>query len=287
MKKGIVYIFIIILLFAGAALFLYPAFSSYIAETYQKQAVVEYGEGIDTAQEEKIAEERRKAEEYNESLAGEPVHDPFLEGSGKALPQNYLDVLSITDAMATIEIPKISVNLPIYHGTDSGVLEKGVGHLRQTAVPIGGVGSHTVLTGHTGLPNAKLFDDLTKLKIGDKFYIHVLGETLAYEVDEINVVLPEDVKLLDPIDGEDHATLITCTPYGVNTHRLLVRGVRVPYVEEERIEQLEQSSGMTLLEKLILQSAIIGAIILVILIIIFISWRRSKNINDRKYKRKR
>ncbi len=193
-----------------------------------------------------------------------------------ALPQNYLEVLRVFDTMGTIEIPKIAVNLPIYHGTDAQTLEKGVGHLRQTALPIGGAGSHAVLTGHTGLPNAKMFDGLSKLKIGDKFYVHVLGETLAYEVDAINVVKPEEVRLLNPISGEDHVTLLTCTPYGVNTHRLLVRGVRVPYVEEERIRQQEQQEGMTLLGQLILQTSIIGAVIAAVLIIMLISWSRSK-----------
>ena len=276
MKKGTVYCIIIILLFAGAALFLYPAVSSYLAERHQISAVTEYDASVQEMQEEQLALEWRKAEEYNESLAGEPVHDPFLEGSGMALPQNYLEVLRVFDTMGTVEIPKIAATLPIYHGTDTETLEKGVGHLRQTALPIGGAGTHAVLTGHTGLPNAKMFDGLTKLEIGDKFYVHVLGETLAYEVDAINVVLPEEVELLDPISGEDHVTLLTCTPYGVNTHRLLVRGVRIPYVEEERVEQEAQQEGMTLLGKLILQASIVGGGVAVVLIIMLISWIRSK-----------
>lgn len=121
-----------------------------------------------------------------------------------------------------------------------------------------------------------MFDGLTRLEIGDKFYLHVLGETLAYEVDALNVVKPEEVKLLNPVPGEDHVTLLTCTPYGVNTHRLLVRGVRVPYVEEERVEQQEQQEGMTLLTQLILQASVIGAVIAAVLIVMLIFWRRSK-----------
>ncbi len=255
---------------------MYPVVSSYLAELHQISAVTEYDASVQEMQEEQLALEWRKAEEYNESLAGEPVHDPFLEGSGMALPQNYLEVLRVFDTMGTVEIPKIAATLPIYHGTDTETLEKGVGHLRQTALPIGGAGTHAVLTGHTGLPNAKMFDGLTKLEIGDKFYVHVLGETLAYEVDAINVVLPEEVELLDPISGEDHVTLLTCTPYGVNTHRLLVRGVRIPYVEEERVEQEAQQEGMTLLGKLILQASIVGGGVAVVLIIMLISWIRSK-----------
>lgn len=150
--------------------------------------------------------------------------------------------------------------------------------MRQTALPVGGEGTHAVLTGHTGLPNAKMFDGLTKLEIGDKFYIHVLGRTLAYEVDRIDTVLPEEIELLNPIDGEDHITLLTCTPYGVNTHRLLVRGVRVPYVEEEFYEQLAKQDGMSLFGQLIVQAAIIGAAILAVLVTVLIlrSRRRRK-----------
>lgn len=255
---------------------MYPAVSSYLAQRHQIRAVAEYDASVQAAMQERLAEEWEKAQEYNESLAGEPVHDPFLEGSGMALPQNYREVLRVFDTMGAVEIPKIGVNLPIYHGTDAQTLEKGVGHLRQTALPIGGAGTHAVLTGHTGLPNAKMFDGLTRLEIGDKFYLHVLGETLAYEVDALNVVKPEEVKLLNPVPGEDHVTLLTCTPYGVNTHRLLVRGVRVPYVEEERVEQQEQQEGMTLLTQLILQASVIGAVIAAVLIVMLIFWRRSK-----------
>lgn len=151
MKKGTVYVVILLLLFAGAALFLYPAVSSYLAQRHQIRAVAEYDASVQAAMQERLAEEWEKAQEYNESLAGEPVHDPFLEGSGMALPQNYREVLRVFDTMGAVEIPKIGVNLPIYHGTDAQTLEKGVGHLRQTALPIGGAGTHAVLTGHTGL----------------------------------------------------------------------------------------------------------------------------------------
>ena len=255
---------------------LYPVFSSYLAELHQAEVVMEYDASVQEMQEEELAKEWKKAEEYNESLAGEPVRDPFLEGSGMALPQNYLEILRIFDTMGTVEIPKIGVSLPIYHGTDAETLEKGVGHLRQTALPIGGEGIHAVLTGHTGLPNAKMFDGLTKLEIGDKFYIHVLGETLVYEVDALNVVKPEEVELLDPVPGEDHVTLLTCTPYGVNTHRLLVRGIRVPYVEEERIQQQEQQEGLSLRQQLVLQVSIVGGAIAVVLMIMLIFGIRSK-----------
>lgn len=279
MKKGTIYLLIFLLFAAGAAMFIYPALSSYVSEKNQISAVSDYDELVRQMQEEKLDEEWNKAVRYNESLMGEPVHDPFLEGSGKALPQNYLDILHISDTMGTVEIPKISVNLSIYHGTDAATLDKGIGHMRQTALPIGGEGTHAVLTGHTGLPNARMFDGLTKLEIGDKFYIHVLGRTMAYEVDRIDTVLPEEIELLNPIEGEDHITLLTCTPYGVNTHRLLVRGVRVPYVEEEFYEQLAKQEGMSLFEQLIINAAIIGAAILAVLVtVIILRVRRRKKV---------
>lgn len=269
------YTLTLLLLFAGAALLLYPAVSSYLAELNQIRAISEYDASVKEMQAEVLEAEWEKAEEYNQSLIGEPVHDPFLEGSGMALPENYLEILRVFDTMGTIEIPKISVNLPIYHGTDSQTLEKGVGHLRQTALPIGGEGTHAVLTGHTGLPNARLFDGLIKLEVGDKFYLHVLGQTLSYEVDEINIVRPEEISLLNPIPGEDHVTLLTCTPYGVNTHRLLIRGVRIPYSEEERQQQAGEKPT-SLREQMILEIAAIGAVILVILTVMLILQNREK-----------
>jgi len=270
---------IIILLFAGAALFLYPTFAGYLAEKHQADVVVEYDSAVDQMQEQDLILEWQKAVEYNESLAGEPVRDPFLEGSGKALPQNYLEVLNIYDAMGSIEIPKIAVRLPIYHGTAPETLEKGIGHLRQTALPVGGDGTHAVLTGHTGLPNAKLFDGLSKLKIGDNFYIHVLGQTLVYSVDAINVVLPEDVALLDPVYGEDHVTLITCTPYGVNTHRLLVRGVRIPYDGHEKTDTQEQQEVMSMRQTLVLQASIMGIVIVTVFSVMVVISIKAKRRN--------
>ena len=266
-------------------MFLYPVFSSYLAERHQARIIADYDESIQRMQAEKLEEEWKKAEEYNETLMGEPVHDPFLEGSGMALPENYLEVLHVMDSMGFIKIPKISVSLPIYHGTDRETLEKGVGHLRQTALPIGGEGNHTVLTGHTGLPNAKLFDGLTKLAVGDHFYIQILGKTIAYEVDSVNVVKPEEVELLNPIRGEDHVTLLTCTPYGVNSHRLLVRGIRIPYQEESLAGEQDRPQGMTLQQQLILQALLAGSAAAVILLVMIFSYRKTKK--RRKTRRRR
>ena len=192
-----------------------------------------------------LAEEWAKAEEYNENLAGDPVHDPFVPGSGYALPDNYLDVLNIDGVMGRITIPKIGVDLPIYHGTDAETLEKGVGHIESTSLPIGGEYRHAVLTGHRGLPSSELFTRLDELEPGDQFYLHVLDATLAYQVDQILTVEPQELETLVAEPGQDYVTLVTCTPYGINTHRMLVRGTRVPYVPEA--EQSTQAAAAHLL----------------------------------------
>lgn len=222
-----------ILFMAGACIFFYPTVSNYIAEKNQASVIQEYQETVQKDDIENVEAEWAKAEEYNENLAGDPVHDPFVPGSGYALPENYLDVLNVNGIMGYIEIPKISVYLPIYHGTSEEVLEKGVGHIESTSLPIGGQYWHAVLTGHRGLPSAELFTNLDKLKEGDYFYIHVLDQTLAYKVDQIKTVQPRDLEDLVAVPGEDYITLVTCTPYAVNTHRLLVRGSRTDYVPPE------------------------------------------------------
>lgn len=222
-----------ILFMAGACIFFYPTVSNYIAEKNQASVIQEYQETVQKDDIENVEAEWAKAEEYNENLAGDPVHDPFVPGSGYALPENYLDVLNVNGIMGYIEIPKISVYLPIYHGTSEEVLEKGVGHIESTSLPIGGQYRHAVLTGHRGLPSAELFTNLDKLKEGDYFYIHVLDQTLAYKVDQIKTVQPRDLEDLVAAPGEDYITLVTCTPYAVNTHRLLVRGSRTDYVPPE------------------------------------------------------
>lgn len=233
------------LFFGGAAVFCYPAVSNYLNQKNQAQVVQNYEQAVAGQDEDFLAEEWAKAEEYNENLAGDPVHDPFVPGSGYALPDNYMDVLNLDGVMGRITIPKIDVDLPIYHGTDAETLEKGVGHIEATSLPIGGEYRHAVLTGHRGLPSAELFTRLDELEQGDRFYIHVLDATLAYRVDQILTVEPQELENLVAEPGQDYVTLVTCTPYGINTHRLLVRGTRVPYVPEE--EQTAQAESVRLL----------------------------------------
>ena len=275
----LVAIFAALLFLAGAAVFAYPTVSNWLAEIHQSDVIQGYRDELADADDSFYAAEWKKAREYNESLAGDPVRDPFVPGTGYALPQNYLDCLNIGCVMGYIEIPKINVRLPIYHGTSEDVLEQGVGHVESTALPIGGEFTHAVLTGHRGLPSAKLFTDLDQLEKGDKFYIHVLNQVLAYEVDEINTVLPDDLQELQAVENRDLVTLVTCTPYGVNTHRLLVRGTRVPYNPEEDDEYRQTAGRVSLFGvdvRLQYTGAAAGAILLVVIITVILLVRRRR-----------
>lgn len=227
MKKKIKISIAILMLLAGIGIMIYPVVSSYISKKNQLVMVQYYSNNVDSMDKEVIKQEKEKAIEYNDSLSGTQIHDPFVSGSGFNIPNNYNDILNIDNGiMASIEIPKISVNIPIYHDTDDYVLTKGIGHIRETSLPIGGRNSHSVICGHRGLPNAELFTDLDKVEINDEFYIHILDEIHVYVIDQIKIVEPGDTQDLLPIEGKDYVTLLTCTPYGINSHRLLVRGER-------------------------------------------------------------
>lgn len=222
-----------ILRIAGIAVILYPLTLRVLSGLNQSEAIAGYEDSAAYYNQEMVAEEWAKAEEYNKSLSGTEVRDPFVPGSGVVIPDNYMEVLNIDRGiMGTLDIPCVDINLPIYHTVDAEVLEKGVGHLQETALPIGGENNHTVLSTHRGLPEAKLFTNLDKMEIGDEFYIHIFDRTLAYKVDQIKVVEPDNTTYLKPEEGKDYVTLLTCTPYGINSHRLLVRGVRTEYIEE-------------------------------------------------------
>ena len=285
----------LILILGGCCIFLYPNVSNYFAEKNQVEAIREYDKLIVQIDEESLANEWAKAQTYNENLSGEPVHDPFVEGSGYALPENYKEVLNLSEdgIMAYIEIPKISVYLPIYHGTSNEVLEKGVGHIESTSVPIGGESTHSVLTGHTGLPSAELFTRLDELVVGDIFYIHVLDEVLTYKVYETKVILPDKIDELQISSGNDFITLVTCTPYGVNTHRLLVKAERTEYeaVEEPNSENntiLTENTGTeSTSQNYYLTGIEIGIgifVIIMIVIVILVIILKKKKIIKRKDK---
>ena len=208
-------------------LLLYPLMGELVSEKYHSDVEAVYTAaaiaGTDNAE---LAEQRRAAEAYNALLRGEAA---VSTGGASAPPLLYAEQLTVGGAMCAIDIPKIGVYLPVRHGTGAETLERTVGHVVGTSLPVGGAGTHAVLSAHSGMASAKLFSDIDQLVKGDVFYIHVLGEVLAYEVDQIATVLPSDTSLLQIEDGQDLVTLVTCTPFGVNTHRLLVRGHRVPH----------------------------------------------------------
>lgn len=214
---------------------LYPIISNYVNHKYASKIYTEYEEMIQNVDDTSLKDARRLAEQYNNALA--PVSAYEQESLSEA-SQNYDTLLNMggNGIMGYVEIPSIQVNLPIYHGTDSETLERGIGHLLGSSLPIGGASTHSVLSGHSGLAGQKMFTDLLQVKEGDVFYLHVLGETLAYQVVSLNTVLPYDTSLLGITPGADLCTLITCTPLAVNTHRLLVTGERIPYESAQEIQ---------------------------------------------------
>ena len=251
MKKKAGNLVICIIFLAGLSLLLYPFVANQWNNYRQKQLISGYeqvvsekeaAEGID------YDAERKKAEDYNEALLPCVLPDSFALAESSGVDPVYMNTLNIAgdEMMGRVEIPKINIKIPIYHTTEEEVLNKGAGHLEGSSLPVGGANTHAVISAHRGLPSASLFTDLDQMKVGDHFLLHVLDETLCYEVDKISVVKPEDTTALAVEDGQDLVTLLTCTPYGVNTERLLVRGHRVPYVEEEVKEEKTVLSGSSL-----------------------------------------
>ena len=210
-------------------LLLYPLVGELLSEKYHSDVETTYTEAIADTDDAELTAQRQAAEQYNAMLSGATI----TEGGASAPPLAYAQQLTMGGAMAYVDIPKINVCLPVQHGTDADTLERAVGHVVGTSLPVGGGSTHAVLSAHSGMAPAKLFSDIDQLTVGDMFYIHVLGEVLAYKVDAIHTVLPTDTSRLQIEGGKDQVTLVTCTPFGVNTHRLLVRGHRVPYVPEQ------------------------------------------------------
>ena len=210
-------------------LLLYPLVGELLSEKYHSSVETTYTAAIEDTDDAELTAQRQAAQQYNAMLANATIS----EGGASAPPLAYADQLTVGGVMAYIDIPKINVYLPVQHGTGAETLEKSVGHVVGTSLPVGGSSTHAVLSAHSGMASSKLFSDIDQLEKGDTFYIHVLGEVLAYEVDNINTVLPTDTSLLQIEDGKDLVTLVTCTPFGINTHRLLVRGHRVPYTPEQ------------------------------------------------------
>ena len=222
---------------------LYPVISTRYNEKHQSEIHTQYQEQVEQVDTSAIEKARELAIAYNEAIQpGAQMSDAFSNDALLWASEDYKNQLNVTGngIMGYVNIPSINVHLPIYHGTDSKTLEKGIGHLLGSSLPVGGTTTHSILTAHSGMANQKMFSDLPQLKIGDVFYLEVLGETLAYQVDQIKTVMPYDLTYLGIEEERDLCTLVTCTPFGVNTHRLLVRGTRIPYEEAEK--QVEETT---------------------------------------------
>lgn len=240
-----------IIFLAGLSLLLYPFVANQWNNYRQKQLISSYEQTVSQKEASNGIDydaELKKAEAYNEALLPSILPDSFAIADASEEDQTYMNTLNIAgdEMMGIVEIPKIDIKLPIYHTTKEGVLKQAAGHLEGSSLPIGGKSTHSVISAHRGLPSASLFTDLDQLKKGDHFLIHVLNKTLCYEVDKISVVKPEETSALAVEEGEDLVTLLTCTPYGVNTERLLVRGHRVPYEEQKVADEKTPLSGISL-----------------------------------------
>ena len=280
LKKQLPNIIFGLIFLVGLAVFLYPSVSNYINSKNQSRAISNYEELLNTITEEDYSKFWQEAYRYNEDLANKPLSFNLSEEE----KEEYNRILDPTGTgiMGYIEIENIGVNLPIYHGTTESVLQVGIGHLEGTSFPTGTNNTHAVLSGHRGLPSSKLFSDLDQMIVGDMFLLHILDKTFAYQVDNISIVLPEEANSLSVINDKEYVTLVTCTPYGVNTHRLLVRAKRVDYNEEVRMIVPADATRYGAL----LVAPFIGAPILVIVFIVYLvltsKWYRNRRKKDEK-----
>lgn len=264
------------LFLVGCCILLYPLISNVYYRYEAEKEVSDFRQEVEQLPDEGILKRLELAMAYNRILDPRKLQDPYSEEE-KAGVAEYARMLEVKEKMGYVEIPKISEKLPVYAGSSEEVLQKGVGHLEGSSLPVGGESTHTVLTAHRGLPSAKLFTNLDFLQIGDKFYIHNIAETLAYEVDQILVVEPSDFDPVLVVAGEDYATLLTCTPYMVNSHRLLVRGHRIPY--DPQVDE-KQTSEMVID---LMTISYLVAIVLMVLVFIFVGYiRRRKRKKEKK-----
>lgn len=266
--------FLVLMLFAGLSLLLYPTVSNYWNSLHQSRAIAAYVEQVTQIDNETFDQLREQARAYNRTLVGKAYRYDMTRQER----EEYLGLLNVSEngIIGYIEIPGIHCELPIYHGTDADALQIGVGHIEGSSLPVGGESTHCAISGHRGLPSAKLFSDLDKLTVGDRFSLRVLDDTLTYEVDQIHTVLPGEMDELEIVEGEDYCTLVTCTPYGVNTHRLLVRGYRVENSTDK--EPARVATDETRTEPLgkisILLPVLVFAILLMLLLVFLLSKRK-------------
>lgn len=277
-RKHISTIFIILIFLVGLGFISYPTVSNLWNQAHQSRAIATYSKQVEKLDDSENKKMLKAARKYNKSLLKKSDHWKLSKKEKKKY-ESLLDV-SGTGIMGYIEVPKIDCSLPIYHGTDEGALQIAIGHLEGSSLPVGGKNTHCVLSGHRGLPSARLFTDLDQMEEGDIFILNILGRKLAYEVDQIRVVLPEEMSDLEVIEGKDLCTLVTCTPYGINTHRLLVRGHRTKYVEEKVEEQKEVQTKKMDTRLLIAGAA--GAVILAVIIIAVVIRRQKRRRNQQR-----
>lgn len=271
LKKHRDTLLLVIILLVGIGVLLYPSVSDYYNTWIQRRAISSYEEKVVSMDTDQYKEIREEAERYNKNLAETGLQ--WSMGEEKTEQYNQTLKIDASLAMGYIEIPKLGEKLVIYHGTSEKVLRTGVGHMPGTSLPIGGETSHCVLSGHRGLPSAKLFSDLDKMEEGDTFLIHVLDMTLTYEVDQIRVVEPSDLSQIAMEKGKDYCTLVTCTPYGVNTHRLLVRGHRITNAQGDA----DVTADALQIEPIYIAPFIAAPILLLLLILLLVSTRKRKN----------
>ena len=283
-KHHVKYFFITLVFAAGLLMFLYPVISNLWNQYRNSLLASHYTQTVQKIDTSKIEAEWKEAEEYNKNHTENYIKDAFTQSEQYILTHPYDELLNPdgNEVMGSLEIPKISVTLAIYHGMGEEALSKGCGHIEGTSLPIGGKSSHAVLAAHRGLAGARLFTDLDQLKKGDVFYLHVLDKTLAYEVDKITVCLPDDVSGLKLEKGKDLVTLLTCTPYGVNSHRLLVRGKRIPYEEAKEQEKATTNVATKIMDTRSWIRVGAGALF----IILFIVYMKRLKKGDRAYDRK-
>ena len=268
-------LFLVLMLFAGLSLLLYPTVSNYWNSLHQSRAIAAYVEQVAQIDNETFDQLREQARAYNRTLVGKAYRYDMTRQER----EEYLGLLNVSEngIIGYIEIPDIHCELPIYHGTDANALQVGVGHIEGSSLPVGGESTHCAISGHRGLPSAKLFSDLDKLKVGDRFSLRVLDDTLTYEVDQVHTVLPEEMDELEIVEGEDYCTLVTCTPYGINTHRLLVRGHRVENSTDKEPARVATDETRTEpLGKISILLPVLVFAILPMLLLVFLPSKRKK-----------
>ena len=274
-RKNWIFTLLLLLIFlAGLSLLLYPTISDYWNSFHQSRAIASYVDTVAELDDDAYQEIWEQAQAYNAALPRDDTR--FVPGEEEIAYYDTLLNISGNGIMGYLEIPSIEVTLPVYHGTDEEVLQVAVGHIEGSSLPVGGPGTHSVVSGHRGLPSATLLTDLDQLEIGDVFMLHVLDETLTYEVDQIHIVEPDDVSYLAIEEGEDLCTLVTCTPYGINTHRLLVRGHRIE-TQAEAVS-ISVSADAIQISPMIIAAALAVPVLLILLLwVLFSSSRKGKS----------